>query len=103
MPIYIQQLKAGGPDMRSPAQRVLGRVLAVAVGAVLLVVGLMFSMLLFAVAAAVALLIGGRLWWKTRALRKQMREAVRSHARDPNDPNFQTPNGRVIEGEVIRD
>jgi hypothetical protein len=42
-----------------------------------------------AVLVAVGLLGVGYLWWKTRDLRRQMRE--------------RPPGGRVIEGEVIRD
>jgi hypothetical protein len=49
----------------------------------------MLSLLIFAAVAAIALLVGGFLWWKTRALRRQMRE--------------RPPGGRVIDGEVMRD
>ena len=64
-------------------------VLTFASAAVLLVVAFMFSLLVFAILAAVAVLVWGYLWWKTRELRKQMRE--------------HPPGGRVIEGEAIRD
>src|SRR5688572_7208601 len=47
----------------------------------------MISLLVFAVGAVLALLIGGYLLWKTRALRKQLREGTRRE--------------RVVEGEVI--
>ena len=55
----------------------------------MLVVAFMVSLLFFAIVAAAVLVIGGYLWWKTRELRKQMRE--------------RPPGGRVIDGEVIRD
>ena len=55
--------------------------------AVLLVVAFMFSLLVFAILATVGVLVWGYLWWKTRELRKQMRELP--------------PGGRVIEGEAI--
>jgi O-antigen/teichoic acid export membrane protein len=67
----------------------LGRLLAFAVGAVLLVAALMFSVLVFAIAATVGSAVVGYLWWKTRELRRRMRE--------------NPPGGRIIEGEVIRD
>lgn len=67
----------------------LGKLLAAMVWAVLLVVAFTFSVVLFAVLVAVGLLVWAYLWWKTRALRKQLRE--------------RPPGGRVIEGEVIRD
>lgn len=71
------------------ALSLLSNVLAFAASAVLVVVGLVFSLLILAIAATVALGILGYLWWKTRALRRRMRE--------------RPPGGRVIEGEVIRD
>ncbi|MEK6210117.1 MAG: hypothetical protein AABM64_07065 [Pseudomonadota bacterium] len=67
----------------------LGKVMTLATGAVLLVVGLMFSLLVFALAATAAVLILAFLWWKTREQRRQMRE--------------QPQGGRVIDGEVVRD
>ena len=57
------------------------------IGALLLAGALMISLFVFAVAAMVALLVGGYIFWKTRALRKQMRE--------------RSWGGRVIEGEVV--
>lgn len=63
--------------------------LAFATGAILIVLGVMFSLILVAVIALVALLVFGYVWWKTRDLRRQLRE--------------RPPGGRVIEGEVIRD
>lgn len=74
---------------RVTAPGLLGKVLAFVTGAVLLVVGVMFSLLVLAVAATAALLILGYVWWNTRELRKQLRE--------------RPPGGHVIEGEVIRD
>ena len=64
-------------------------VLTFASAAVLLVVAFMFSLLVYAILAIVGVLVWGYLWWKTRELRRQMRE--------------QPPGGRVIEGEAIRD
>lgn len=49
----------------------------------------MVSLLIFAVVLTCGLLIGGYLWWKTRKLRRQMRE--------------REPGGRVTEGEMVRD
>jgi membrane associated rhomboid family serine protease len=64
-------------------------VLTFASAVVLLVVAFMFSLLAFAILGIVGLLVWGYLWWKTRELRRQMRE--------------QPPGGRVIEGEAIHD
>jgi len=71
------------------ARSLLGNVLAFAASVILLVVGVMFSLLILAIAAIVAMGILGYLWWKTRELRQRMRE--------------HPPGGRVIEGESIRD
>jgi len=83
------------PDANQPS--LPGRILAFAAAAVLLAVSLMFSLLLFAVALVVGLLLWGWLWWKTRELRGQMRE------RQMGGMDDQPPGGRVIEGEVVRE
>jgi|SRR5688572_23983194 hypothetical protein len=67
----------------------LAKTLAVAVGATLLVVAFMFSLIVFALLAAAGLLVLGYLWWRTRDLRRHLRE--------------RPPGGHVIEGEMIRE
>ena len=76
------------PRLSGPGTGIIGKILATLASAVVLVVAFMVSLLVFAAVAAVALVIFGYLWWKTRALRKQMREHPRG--------------GRVIEGEVVQ-
>jgi O-antigen/teichoic acid export membrane protein len=76
-------------DFRLPAASLVGKLLAFAAGATLLVVAVSVSLLVFAVALAGGLLAWSYLWWKTRELRKQMRE--------------RRSGGRVIRGSVIRD
>jgi 4-hydroxybenzoate polyprenyltransferase len=79
----------GGPARSNAnASGWLGKVLTFAAGAVLLVVGFVFSLLVFALAATAALAILGLFWWQTRAPRRQMRE--------------RPSGGRVIDGEAIR-
>jgi membrane protein implicated in regulation of membrane protease activity len=73
------------PGMQPPS--LLGKVVAIAAAGLLLLAALAFSLVLFAVAAVVALLAGGWIWWKTRALRRQLRE--------------RPPGGHVIEGEAV--
>lgn len=65
----------------------LKNLLALLAGVLTLVVGIMFSLVLFALLAVLALSLGGYFWWKTRKLRQTMRE--------------HPPGGRVIEGEVV--
>lgn len=85
----MKRLDGDGAYSQVNASSVLAKIMTIASGAVLLVVGLMFSLLVFALVAAAAMLILGFLWWKTRDLRRQMRE--------------RPPGGRVIDGEVIRE
>ena len=82
------RLGGNGQRLRAPAPGLLGRLLTAVASAAVLVVAFMFSLVIFAVFATVALAGGLYLWWKTRALRRQLRE--------------RPPGGRVIEGEVIR-
>lgn len=67
----------------------LGRLLTLTAGAALLVVGFMFSLLVLAVLVTGGLVVLGYLWWKTRELRRQLRE--------------RPPGGRVIEGVSVRE
>ncbi|MDO8932556.1 MAG: hypothetical protein Q7U97_09190 [Rhodocyclaceae bacterium] len=69
----------------------LGKFFTLVFGAVVLVLGLMFSMIVLAVVAVIALAAFGYFWWKTRALRKAMRE---------HPPGGESP-GQVIDGEAI--
>lgn len=78
-----------GPRFRAPGSGFLGKILTTVASAAVLVMAFMFSLFVFAVVATIGLMLGGYLWWKTRELRKQMRE--------------RPPGGRVIDGEVIRD
>jgi len=65
-------------------------------------VALMFSVVLFAVVLTVGVAAWGYFWWKTRDLRRQMREqggpAAWAAARAA-----QREGGLVLEGEVIRE
>ena len=69
----------------------LGKLFALVIGAILLVLGFMFSVVLLAVVAVAGLGAWGYFWWKTRALRKAMRE------HRPGGDEC----GHVIDGEAI--
>lgn len=77
----------------------LQKVGAVAAAVIVFGVALAFSVMFFAVVAAIALVIGAYVWWKTRDVRKAMRQAQAQR------PGAQRENGRgiVIEGEVLRE
>lgn len=73
----------------------LGKLLAFTLGAAFLVLAFMFSLVALAVIAVGGLLVWGWLWWKTRAIRKQLREQ--------GPPAASHDDSQVIEGEVIRE
>ena len=77
-------------------QSLLGKVLTLVLGAAFLVLAFMFSLVALAVVAVGGTMLWGWLWWKTRAIRKQMRE------QGPGFPPQPTV-GNIIDGEVIRD
>lgn len=85
------QFRLGGTGQRlgAPATGLIGRLLTAVASAAVLVVAFMVSLVIFSAVATVALTGGVFLWWKTRALRRQLRERPLG--------------GRVIEGEVIRE
>ncbi|MBL8429594.1 MAG: hypothetical protein JNJ95_06870 [Dechloromonas sp.] len=79
----------------------LAKVVAFLLSATFLVMAFMFSLVALAVVAVVGVVLGGWLWWKTRALRKQMKE-MREAAQQMGDGG-PMPNDQVIEGEFIRE
>ncbi|MFH2134375.1 MAG: hypothetical protein ABII81_04250 [Pseudomonadota bacterium] len=85
------------PDTQSsPLRKAVGLIVTV----LLAIVALMFSAVFFAVVAVLGLIAWGYVWWKTRALRKQMREFA---AQSQSVMREQTAsNDEVFEGEVIR-
>ena len=81
---YGKGVRIGGPGW-------FGRLLAVIVSAIVLVATALLSVVLFAVLLAVGTVVVGYLWWKTRALRRQ----VRARTFDRHDDD------RTIDVEVI--
>lgn len=82
---FFRQFGRQPAQPRSPLQKLLAVVVAGGVFAL----ALMFSVVLFAVVLTVGTVAWGYLWWKSRAIRKQMRD--------------NPPGGLVLEGEVIRE
>jgi hypothetical protein len=83
----------------------IAKIIATISGVAVLIVGVLFSAVLLAIAAVVGCALVGYFWWKTRALRKTLRQAAQDPAfqqaaRRPFDP---APGGRVIEGEAVRE
>lgn len=71
----------------------IGRAFALVAGAIMLALGIMFSLVLVAGVAVVGLAFGAWFFWKTRHLRRAMREAQAMQR--------PAPEGDVIEGEAV--
>ena len=96
------------PELRGPldARRpsgLIGRIVAAILAAGALVLGLMFSMVIFAIALVVGLGVFGWLWWKMRRVIRQARRDPHLRAyRDAANETMQPDTNQIIEGEVIR-
>lgn len=95
---------AGGPG-----QGPLGRIIAAIVGVVALAATFMFGLVVFAVLAVVVFGVWIYFWWKTRALRKIMRETMESErnrraaaGEGMGEPAAAERDSTVIEGEAVR-
>lgn len=89
------------------SQGLFGKLLAGAIALGVLALSLMFSVAILAVVIVGGALGWGYLWWKTRALRRHLREQAdmaQTIFRQPaaNDVN-PADEGIVLEGEVIRE
>ena len=86
----------------------LAQVLTAIVGLGALILGLMFSAVFIVVLVVVGLILWAYFWWKTRAVRKQIREQMAQQGRDftgaANDSTgaASAADGDIIEGEAVR-
>jgi len=96
---YFQQFSRRRVRPMSPWQKLVAAV----AGAGIFVLALMFSVVLFAVVATVGLAVWGWVWWKTRELRKRMREQMAQQGQAQTQANGARDEGLVLEGEVIRE
>jgi hypothetical protein len=96
---------ASGRPPQSLAARIVGAAFAVvAFGAVL-----MGAVVLFVGAVLAALAFWGYFWWKTRVLRRTMREQMKAQRFEPpganintNAPGHAPGKATIIEGEAVR-
>lgn len=102
MPFNDQPPRLDHSSSRNP----LATILSVIVGAGLLVAGFFFSIIILAIVAVIGLGLWGYLWWKTRALRSNLREQMEQMQREQQSGTVReesTTEGVIIEGEVIRE
>lgn len=99
------RLLSGQGRAKPPATGFFGKVLGVAAGAAVLVAAFLVSVMLFAVLLTVGVLGWGYLWWKTRDLRKRIREqgGIEAILREQRGIGPRGQRVTIIEGEVIRD
>ena len=81
----------------------LAKALSVVLGGAVLVGGFIVSIAFFAIALAFVVVVGAYLWWRTRDLRRHMREQMQGGAgmREPRRADDTRNGGDVIEGVVI--
>ncbi|MEJ1962105.1 MAG: hypothetical protein WDO56_11415 [Gammaproteobacteria bacterium] len=99
-PYDDERLRLRGRRSGRPGPGLLTRIVAVIGGALVLVGAIAISIVVFAVVAAIVLVAGLYLWWKTRDLRKQMQ--ARMDERNTRALPREQPRGEVIEGEFAR-
>ena len=87
------------PRLARAPQGPLAKVLAFILSAAFLVLAFMFSLVALAVVVVLGLALGGWLWWKTRALRKQMQQA----AENLRTADLAGGGNDIIDGECIRE
>ncbi len=79
----------------------LGKALALIGGLVLLAVGAVLSVAVLAVVAVIGLSVFGYVWWKTRALRKALREQAMNGMPPPARHDDPAAGEVIIEGEAV--
>lgn len=78
----------------------LAKIVAFLLSAAFLTLAFMFSLVALAVVAVLGICVGGWLWWKTRTLRQQMRQAEAELRRGGASAGTASD---VIEGEFVRE
>lgn len=92
----------GGPSRARRPASLVGRIIAAVVAIATLVVGLVFSVFLFAAALVAGVALFGWIWWKMRRALKQARQDPRFQAfQQGGKPTSAAGDGDVIEGEVL--
>ena len=89
-------------------QTLLGRIFAAIIGVLALVGVAMFGVVILAVVAILGLIFGVYFWWKTRAVRAQLKETLRAQQaysaqqQSSSAEAGASHDGDFIEGEAVR-
>jgi hypothetical protein len=88
---------------RTP-QSLAARIVATVLGVIAFGAAMMFSVVIFVGLALAALVFGGYVWWKTRALRRTMREQMRDYGFEPAEDGMagEAGDAEIIEGDAVR-
>lgn len=90
------------PQFRpGPPPGPLAKLAAFVLSAAFMVLAFMFSLVALAVVAVLGVALGGWLWWKTRAMRKQMQQMREAAQQMGGEQPVRSD--QVIEGEFIRE
>ena len=98
-----ERLRQNGATTRPGPPSLLAKVLALIIGAALIVVGFAVSLVMLAVVLGAGIVIGGVVWWKTRDLRKRLREQA-MRAQQMHEQQVRERAGQRMDvGDVIED
>jgi hypothetical protein len=94
-----------GGSIRAGAGGMVGRALALVAGGVIVVAALFVSAVVFSLMLVTGAVVGGLFWWKTRGVRKRLRERMAQGPgrQGPEGPGSSDPSSRVLEGDFIRE
>jgi len=74
---------------RGSLGELLMRVVAVALGAVILAVAFVFSLVIFSIALAAGLVVLGYVWWKTRSAPRSGGHVIEGESRRESTPRIE--------------
>lgn len=106
---FFEQTQHTHTTQSSPLRKILTFIMTL----VIIGLALMFSAVLLVIILTVGAIAGSYLWWKTRGLRKQMREYAQNDAEmrgtvfdsvvvERTTERNEAIQGEIIEGEIIR-
>ncbi|MFN0317786.1 MAG: hypothetical protein ACKVQA_22395 [Burkholderiales bacterium] len=84
------------------APGLLSRILGILIGAAVLVLAFVFSVVIFAIVLVAAVVILAVLWWKTRSLRRARRDVI-IETTEYHEVHEAPPERPAIEGESKRE